>query len=189
MRTQVSSETIDAGLYVLPRGALPGEILAMLRQARKARRPRAQGINLLGQCSTMTLMTKRPPDVATRTVPGYWDGDLIKGLPNGSAIRTLVERTTRLVLLSRMDGTNATSARKGFTNKLPHVPTLLRKTVTGDRVKEMAQGEPFGQRLALKILFTDPYSPRQRGTTENTNGLLRQYLPKGTDLSGTSNGS
>ena len=71
MRTQVSSETIDAGLYVLPRGALPGEILAMLRQARKARRPRAQGINLLGQCSTMTLRTKRPPDVATSTVPGH----------------------------------------------------------------------------------------------------------------------
>lgn len=155
----------------------------MLRQARKARRPRAQGINLRGQCSTMTLMTKRPPDVATRTVPGHWDGDLIKGVPNGSTIRTLVERTTRLVILSRMDGTNATSAPKGFTKKLPHVPTLLRKTVTGDRVKEMAQGEPFGQRLALKILFTDPYSPRQRSTNENTNGLLRQYLPKGTDLS------
>ena len=81
MRTQVSSETIDAGLYVLPRGALPSAILPMLRQARKARQPRAQGINLRGQSSTMTLMTKRHPDVATSTVPGHWDADLIKGGP------------------------------------------------------------------------------------------------------------
>ena len=81
MLTQVSAETIDAGLYVLPRGTLPSKILAMLRQARKARRPRAQGINLRGQRSTMTLMTTRPPDVATRRVPGHWDGDLIKGGP------------------------------------------------------------------------------------------------------------
>lgn len=81
MRTQVSAETIDAGLYVLPRGALPSEILAMLRQAGKARRPRAQGTNLRGQSSTMTLTTERPPDVATSTVPGHWDGDLIKGGP------------------------------------------------------------------------------------------------------------
>lgn len=81
MRTQVSSETIDAGLYVLPRGALPSEILPMLRQARKARRPRAKGFNLRSQSSTMTLRTKRPPDVATSTVPGHWDGGLIKGVP------------------------------------------------------------------------------------------------------------
>ena len=107
-----------------------------------------------------------------------------KGVPNGSAIRTLVERTTRLVILSRMDGTNATSAPKGFTKKLRHVPTLLRKTVTGDPGEEMAQDEPLGQRLAIKVFFADPYSPRQRGTNESTNGLLRQYLPKGTDLSG-----
>ena len=107
-----------------------------------------------------------------------------KGVPNGSAIRTLVERNTRLIILSRMDGTNATSARKGFTKKLRHMPTLLRKTMTGDHGREMAQDEPLAQRLAIQIFFANPYSPRQRGTTENTNGLLRQYLPKGTDLSG-----
>ena len=109
--------------------------------------------------------------------------------PQWSTIRTLLERTTRLGILSRMDGTAATSAPKGFTKKLRHVPTLLRKTVIGDPGEEMAQGEPLGQRLALKVFFADPYSPRQRGTNANTNGLLRQYLPKGTDLSGTSNGS
>ena len=184
MRTQVSAETIDAVLYVLPRGALRSEMLATLRQAREARRPRARGINRRGQIPTMTPMANRPPDMATRRVPGHWDGDLIKGAPNKPATGTLVERTTRLVILSRMDRTDATSARKGFTKKLRHVPTLLRKTVTDDHGKEMAQDEPLAQRLAIKIFFADPYSPRQRGTNENTNGLLRQYLPKGTDLSG-----
>ena len=132
MHTQVSSETIDAGLYVLPRGALPSEILPMLRQAGKARRPRAQRINLRSQIPTMTLMTKRPPDVAPARCLTIGMVISSKGLLNGSAIRTLVERTTRLVILSKMDGTNATSAPTGFTKKLQHVPTLLRKTVTGD---------------------------------------------------------
>ena len=107
-----------------------------------------------------------------------------KGARNGSAVGTLVERTTRLVFLARMEGTDATSARQGFTKKLRHVPALLRKTLTYDRGKEMAEHEQLAQRLAIQIFFADPYSPWQRGTNENTNGLLRQYLPKGMDLSG-----
>ena len=95
----------------------------------------------------------------------------------------LVERTTRLVILSRMDETDATSARKGFAKKLWHVPTLLRKTVTDDRWNEVAEHELLAQRLAIQIFFAYPYSLWRRGTNENTNGLLRQYLPKGTDLS------
>ena len=122
--------------------------------------------------------------VAARTVPGHWEGDLIKGARNGSAIGTLVERTTRLVLLARMDGTDATSARKGFTKKLRHVPTLLRKTLTYDRGNERAEHERLAQRLAIRIFFADPYRPWQRGTKENTNGLRRQSVPKGTDWSG-----
>ncbi|MEO7862498.1 MAG: IS30 family transposase [Nitrospirales bacterium] len=131
----------------------------------------------------MTPMAKRHAEVATRTVPGHLDGDLIKGTPNGSAIGTLVERTTRLVILSRMDGTDATSACKGFIKELWHVPTLLRKPVTDDRWKEMAEHEPLAQRLAIQIFSADPYSLWRRGTNENTNGLLHQYLPKGTALS------
>ena len=95
-----------------------------------------------------------------------------------------MERTTRLVLLARMDGTDATSARKGFTKKLRHVPTLLRKTLTYDRGNERAEHERLAQRLAIRIFFADPYRPWQRGTKENTNGLRRQYVPKGTDWSG-----
>jgi len=132
----------------------------------------------------MTSMAERPAEVATRTVPGHWEGDLINGARNGSAVGTLVERTTRLVILARMEGTDAPSARQGFIKKLRTVPALLRKTLTYDRGKEMAEHEPLAQRLAIQIFFADPSSPWQRGTNENTNGLLRQYLPKGTDLSG-----
>ena len=184
MRKQLSTETIYAGLYVLPRGALRSELLAALRQARKARRPRARGTDRRGQIPNMTPIVERPAEVATRTVPGHWEGDLIKGARNGSAVGTLVERTSRLVLLARMAGTDAESARHGFTHKLRHVPTLLRKTLTDDRGKERAEHERLAQRLAIQLVFADPYSPWPRGTNENTNGLLRQYLPKGTDLSG-----
>ena len=184
MGKQLSAETIYVGLYVLPRGTLRSELLAALRQARKARRPRARGTDRRGQIPHMTPIAERPAEVATRTVPGHWEGDLIKGARNGSAVGTLVERTTRLVILARMEGTDARSAREGFTKKLRHVPALLRKTLTYDRGKEMAEHERLAQRLAIRIFFADPYSPWQRGTNENTNGLLRQYLPKGTDLSG-----
>jgi IS30 family transposase len=184
MGKQLSTETIYAGLYVLPRGTLRSELLAALRQARKARRPRSRGTDRRGQIPNMTPIAERPAEVATRTVPGHWEGDLIKGARNGSAVGTLVERTTRLVILARMEGTDATSARQGFTKKLRHVPALLRKTLTYDRGKEMAEHERLAERLAIRVFFADPYSPWQRGTNENTNGLLRQYLPKGTDLSG-----
>jgi len=184
MGKQLSAETIYAGLYVLPRGILRSELLAALRQARKARRPRARGTDRRGQIHNMTPIAERPAEVVARTVPGHWEGDLIKGARNGSAVGTLVERTTRLVILARMDGTDARSAREGFTKTLRHVPALLRKTLTYDRGKEMAEHERLAERLAIRVFFADPYSPWQRGTNENTNGLLRQYLPKGTDLSG-----
>ena len=184
MRKHLSAETLYVGLYVLPRGTLRSELLAALRQARKARRPRARGTDRRGQIPHMTPIAERPAEVATRTVSGHWEGDLLKGARNRSAVGTLVERTTRLVILARMDGTDATSARQGFIKKLRHVPALLRKTLTYDRGKEMAEHAQVAQRLAIQIFFADPYSPWQRGTNENTNGLLRQYLPKGTDLSG-----
>jgi IS30 family transposase len=132
----------------------------------------------------MTPITARPAEVEPRTVPGHWEGDLLKGARNGSAVGTLVERTTRLVILARMEGTDATSARQGFSKKLRHVPALLRNTLTYDRGKEMAEHERLAQHLKIQVFFADPHAPWQRGTNENTNGLLRQYLPKGTDLAG-----
>lgn len=184
MRKHLSTETIYAGLYVLPRGALRSELVAAWRQARKARRPRARGADRRGHIPNMTSIAERPAEVTTRTVPGHWEGDLLKGARNGSAIGTLVERTTRLVLLARMGGTDAGSAYQGFTKKLRQVPAALRKTLTYDRGKEMAEPERLAHRLAIRVFFADPHAPWQRGSNENTNGLLRQYLPKGTDLSG-----
>jgi len=184
MGKRLSTETIYAALYVLPRGSLRTELLAALRQARQARRPRSRGTDRRGQLSNMTLIADRPPEVASRLVPGHWEGDLLKGARNGSAVGTLVERTTRLVLLAKMNGTDAASAYQGFTKKLRPVPAPLRKTLTYDRGKEMAAHERLAQRLAIQVFFADPHSPWQRGTNENTNGLLRQYLPKSTDLSG-----
>ena len=181
MRKHLSTETIYAALYILPRGALRSDLLAALRQAR---RPQARGTDRRGQLPNMTSIADRPAEVATRTVPGHWEGDLIKGARNGSAVGTLVERTTRLVILARMEGTDAANAYQGFTKKLRHVPAPLRKTLTYDRGKEMAEHEHLAQRLAIQVFFADPHSPWQRGTNEHTNGLVRQYLPKGTDLSG-----
>jgi transposase, IS30 family len=178
MRKQLSAETIYVGLYVLPRGSLRSELLAALRQARKARRPRARGTDRRGQIPNMTPIAERPAEVATRTVPGHWEGDLIKGTRNGSAVGTLVERTTRLVILAKMHGTDATSARAGFTKNLHPVPALLRKTLTYDRGKEMAEHEQLAQRLAIQIFFADPYSPWQRGTNENIVACCASTCPR-----------
>ena len=184
MRKHLSVETIYVALYMLPRGNLRTELLAALRQARKARRPRSRGTDRWGQLLNITPIADRPAEVASRNIPCHWEGDLIKGARNGSAVGTLVERTTRLVILARMEGTDAVSAREGFTRKLRHVSAPLRKTLTYDRGKEMAEHKRLAQRLAPQVFFADPHSPWQRDTNENTNGLLRQYLPKGTDLSG-----
>ena len=183
-RKQRSAETLDVGLYVLPRGTLKSELLTALRQARKARRPRARGVDRRGQIPTMPPIAERPAEVGTRTVPGHGEGDLIKGARTGSAVGTLVERTTRLVLLARIEGTDATSARQGFTKKLRHVPAPLRKTLTYDRGNERAEHVRVAERLNIRVFVADPYRPWQRGTNEHTNGLLHQSVPKGTDWSG-----
>ncbi|BBI50693.1 hypothetical protein HORIV_31140 [Vreelandella olivaria] len=116
-------------------------------------------------------------------MPGHWEGDLIIGANNCSAVGTLVERTTRLVILAKVDGTTATAAAIGFSDKLNEVPHSLRLSMTYDQGKEMVKHAEITQKTGTAIYFADPHSPWQRGSNENTNGLLRQYLPKGTDLS------
>jgi IS30 family transposase len=127
MSNHLSAETISVGLSVLPRGTLRSALLEARRQARNARRPRARGTDRRGQIPHMTPIAERPAEVVTRTVPGHGEGDLIKGARNGSAVGTLVERTTRLVILARMEGTDARSARVGFTKKLRPVPPCCGK--------------------------------------------------------------
>jgi IS30 family transposase len=126
---------------------------------------------------------ERPPEVEDRLIPGHWEGDLIKGAYNRSAVGTLVERTSRVVMLVRLDNATAQAALEGFTRVLNGVPEPMRQTLTYDRGKEMTEHKALTERTGVAVYFADPHSPWQRGSNENTHGLLRQYLPKGTDLS------
>jgi len=131
----------------------------------------------------MTPLSLRPPEVAARTVPGHWEGDLIKGAMNRSAVGTLVERTSRLVMLVDLPGCDAQSVLEGFTRRLKAVPESLRQTLTYDQGREMALHQTLAKNLQIDVFFCDPHSPWQRGSNENANGLIREFLPKGMDLS------
>lgn len=183
----VSPETIYRTIYAQPRGELRKQLIGYLRQAHKARLPRARGTDRRGSIVIgASLIAQRPEEVLGRAVPGHWEGDLIKGAMNRSAVATLVERKSRYVLLARMDGCGADAALKALTLHLGRIPAALRKTLTYDQGKEMACHEELSRRLKLNIYFCDPHSPWQRGSNENANGLIREYLPKGMDLSNIS---
>ena len=182
MRKRISHETIYASIYIIPRGQLRHMLVACLRQHRKVRRPRYRSGERRGQIPNRTPIAARPPEVETRRIPGHWEGDLLKGRANRSAVGTLVERTTRLVLLARIPAPDSLSVCQGFARKLRPVPQPLRKSLTYDQGREMARHELLRKRLRLQTYFADPHSPWQRGSNENTNGLLRQYLPRSADL-------
>jgi transposase, IS30 family len=183
---RVSHETIYLALYALPRGGLRKELLAQLRQGHKSRRPRKRGQDRRGGLSGMTSIHARPEEVQDRQAPGHWEGDLIKGAGNRSAVGTLVERKSRYVVLARMRGTDAEAALDAFTRHFRRIPACVRKTLTYDQGKEMARHEELAQRVRIGVYFADPHSPWQRPSNENANGLIRQYLPKGADLSAVS---
>ena len=183
MNRQVSHETIYCAIYIAPRGELRSGLIALLRHGHTKRRPRSGGKDRRGQIPDMVPISERPAEVEPRIVPGHWEADLIKGKGNGSAVGTVIERTSRLVILAKMEGSDAQSAYDGFTRKLGRIPEPLRKTLTYDRGKEMALHADIAEKLSMDIYFADPHSPWQRGAIENANGLIRQYLPKGTDLS------
>ena len=182
----VSHETIYTALYALPRGELRRELLLCLRQGHQNRRPRSRGKDRRGFVTDDVRITERPEEIEGRLIPGHWEGDLIKGAANRSAVGTLVERTSRLVLLARMDALDADTTRCAFERAFEDVPVTMRKSLTYDRGTEMARHAKLTQNTGIKVWFADPYSPWQRGSNENANGLIRQYLPKGTDLSGHS---
>lgn len=179
----VSHETIYTAIYAYPKGELRKDLIACLRQGRSTRKPRSAGEDRRGQLPEMVSIHLRPPEVNDRLMPGHWEGDLIKGAGNKSAVGVLVERTTRLVLLAWMPDATAASALAGFTAKLNSIAAPMRQTLTYDQGKEMARHQDLARNTAMRVYFCDPHSPWQRGTCENTNGLLRQMLPKGTDLS------
>ena len=181
----VSHETIYQSLYVQGRGALKRELTRHLRTGRKLRKPqRAEG-RRRERIKDMVNISERPPEVEDRAVPGHWEGDLILGsTESGSAIGTLVERQTRFVMLLHLRGNHTAEAvAAAMIAKMVELPEQLRRSLTWDQGIEMAQHVRIAQATDLAIYFCDPHSPWQRGTNENTNGLLRQYFPKGTDLS------
>jgi IS30 family transposase len=179
----VSHETIYQSLFVQSRGALRAELTRYLRTGRARRR--AHGRQPGGQLREMVLISERPAEVEDRAVPGHWEGDLLIGAFNRTAIGTLVERQTRYTMLVALPGGRSPGhVRAALAERILTLPEELRRTLTWDRGKEMAEHVRFSVDTGVQIYFCDPSSPWQRGTNENTNGLLRQYFPKGTDLSG-----
>jgi transposase, IS30 family len=186
-RMRVSHETIYQSIYVQGRGALRRELAACLRTGRALRKPRrAAGERTgAGQLKGMVMIADRPPEVADRAVPGHWEGDLILGKDGASAIGTLVERTTRFCLLLHLPRgrRDAATVAAAMIAAMSELPAHLRRSLTWDQGKEMARHADITLATGLDIYFCDPHSPWQRGSNENTNGLLRQYFPKGTVLS------
>jgi IS30 family transposase len=180
---RISHETIYKSLYLQGRGELRRELARCLRTGRQARKRRG-GVERRGKIPDMTMISDRPPEAADRAVPGHWEGDLILGKDGRSAIGTMVERATRFVMLLHLAGDHSTeTVRAAMTAKIIQLPSELARSVTWDQGREMADHARFSVDTGVKVFFCDPHSPWQRGSNENTNGLLRQYFPKGTDLS------
>jgi IS30 family transposase len=181
---RVSPETIYQSLYVQSRGALRRELAACLRTGRALRKPRRQAQTRRPQIPGLVEISERPAEAADRAVPGHWEGDLIIGKNNRSAIGTLVERSTRFCLLLHLpNGYDALTVRDAMIPAIQTLPAALKRSLTWDRGTELTRHAEITLATDLAIYFCDPHSPWQRGSNENTNGLLRQYFPKGTDLS------
>ncbi len=182
---RVSHETIYKSLFVQARGALRKELTVCLRTGRTQRRPHMRTERSgKGRLQNMIMISDRPPEVEDRAVPGHWEGDLIIGKGGRSAIGTLVERKSRFVMLFRLpNGRTAEDVRLGLTRTIAKLPAELRRTLTWDQGKEMAEHVRFSTDASMEVYFCDPHSPWQRGSNENTNGLLRQYFPSKSDLS------
>jgi IS30 family transposase len=181
---RVSHETIYQTLYVQGRGELRRELAVHLRRGRDQRRAQGKGrLEMRGQIQDMVNISDRPAEADDRAVPGHWEGDLIMGKGNRSAVGTLVERMTRFVLLLHLGaGFNPPQVRDAMIEAILSLPELLRRTVTWDQGREMRRHLDFTVATGVTVYFCDPHTPWQRGSNENTNGLLRQYMPKGTDL-------
>ncbi len=181
---RVSHETIYRSLYVQARGVLKKELLAHLRATRTIRRSRHASLKRdgLGQIKDIVSISDRPASIEDRAVPGHWEGDLISG-PKNSNIVTLVERHSRFVMLAKINSRDTKSVIAALIKQSRKLPRELYKSLTWDRGKELSDHKRFTLATNIDVYFCDPHSPWQRGTNENTNRLLRQYFPKGTDLS------
>lgn len=178
---RISHEAIYTYLYVLPRGAFKRELARYLRRRHRFRRPRKIRLSSRPVQDIMSI-DERPAEVADRTVPGHWEGDLLVGHANASALGTLVERTTRFTLLVPLKAKDAPAVRRAFAREVRTLPTQLRRSLTYDQGQEMREHRLFTKQTKMRVYFAHPQCPWERGTNENTNGLLRQFFPAGTQF-------
>jgi IS30 family transposase len=176
---RISHEAIYTYLYVLPCGAFKRELARYLRRRHRFRRPRKVRLSSR-PVQDIVSIDERPAEVADRTVPGHWEGDLLVGHANASALGTLVERTTRFTLLVPLTAKDAPAVRRAFAREVRTLPAQLRRSLTYDQGQEMREHRLFTKQTQMKVYFAHPQCPWERGTNENTNGLLRQFFPAGT---------
>ena len=184
---QISHESIYTYIYLLPRGELKKELIGYLRQKKKSRYTRKGSNDKRGRIPEMISIEERPKEVESRSVAGHWEGDLIMGKGHKSAIGSVVERKTRTVILVKLKSKDAASVRKAFERALKNLPKEMKLSMTYDQGHEMAEHKLFTINTKMKVYFCHPASPWERGTNENTNMLIRDYFPKGTDFSKITN--
>lgn len=185
MAMHISPEAIYSYIYVLPKGALKKELLACLRRERKRRHKRKGAADpvIKGKILDMVSIEERPKEIADRIVPGHWEGDLLVGKNRQSYLGSLVERTTRTTILIPLKNKTAEEVRKAFAREAKKIPSNMRLSMTYDQGTEMAQHKLFTKETKMQVYFAHPASPWERGTNENTNGIIRQFFPKSTDFS------
>lgn len=181
--TRISPETIYATLYALPKGTLKKELIACLRRKHKRRRQKGKKPLIERKIENMILIDQRPPEANERIIPGHWEGDLLIEKNRQSALGSLTERTTRIAILVPLKNREAEEVSKSFAKEFNRLPEVVRLTLTYDQGREMADHEKLTNKTKVKIFFAHKSSPWERGTNENTNGLIRQFFLKGTDFS------
>lgn len=179
---QISHESIYTYIYLLPRGELKKELIGYLRQKKKSRYSRKGSSDKRGKIPEMISIEERPKEVESRSIAGHWEGDLIMGRNHKSAIGSIVERKTRTVILVKLKEKDAASVRKAFEKEFKNLPVQMKQSMTYDQGHEMAEHKLFTINTKMKVYFCHPASPWERGTNENTNMLIRDYFPKGTDF-------
>lgn len=182
MTMRISPEAIYTYIYILPRGALKKELTSCLRQNHKRRYKQSRGVKMERKIEDMLSIEERPKEVEDRIIPGHWESDLIIGKSNRSALGTLVERTSRTVILVQVKSKDAEVVAKAFAKEVKKLPKQMKLSMTHDQGREMARHKLFTDITGIKVYFAHPRSPWERGTNENTNGLIRQFFPKGTDF-------
>jgi len=182
MTMRIAPETIYTYIYVLPRGTLKKELTACLRRNHKRRHKQSREVKIERKLEDMLSIEERPKEVEDRIIPGHWEGDLIVGKYNKSALGTLVERTTRTTILIPIKDRRAETVAKAFAKEVKKLPKQMKLSITYDQGREMAKHRLFTNITGVQVYFAHPRSPWERGTNENTNGLIRQFFPKGTDF-------